>query len=347
LTLLFRIRHSCKEKCDNRKNCRISAAHCRYQAHVWQQKGRRLSSKPNKWIALILGLLLSPIGMLYVGAPRLAVAVFAVPLLIILPVFFHVGGDTGAGIFGLILIVFGLACTAVAYRIARDAVDGATRQWYSRWYGLLAVFALAWGAIALVRIFWYEPFRAPSTSMVPTVTVGANLIVKKWGYGHFSTYGINFGRGRQSASLERGDIIVFDYPFDTTQTYMKRIVGLPGDKIVYRNRHLFVNNIDARSRQLDDYEDASASAYRMRFQEKLGAKEYEILLRRDPPAHLPEPRRFALRDMCSFDDDEIRCEVPAGNYFVLGDNRDNSADSRFWGFVRSDLVIGKVIQIVN
>ena len=181
--------------------------------------------------------------------------------------------------------------------------------------------------------------------MAPTAEVGARIIVQKSGYGHFSSYGLTFGSRPISAPLRRGDIVVFDYPVDPAQTYIKRLVGLPGDRVVYRDKHLYVNGTDTRVRRLDDYLHADRPRYSQRFLDKLDGTTFATLQDKDVQRK-PEPRQFAFRDHCAYTEDEVRCDVPAGNFCVMGDNRDNSFDSRYWGFVRADLVIGKVVKII-
>jgi signal peptidase I len=128
---------------------------------------------------------------------------------------------------------------------------------------------------------------------------------------------------------------------------VKRIVGLPGDHVVYRNKHAIVNGRDSRIRQLGDYVDPNVPRYSPQFRDKLDDTEFDTLVQNDHPQLTAEPNDFPFRDHCRYSAEEFSCDVPAGNYFVMGDNRDNTFDSRYWGFVRADLIIGKVVKMLR
>jgi signal peptidase I len=312
--------------------------------HQYFMIGTILNAKPKKWIALVLGFLAAPLAFLYVDVPRWAVIALAVEVAVAIAGFLLPGGQSEL-VIGVVSFGFAVLWAWFAYRLAGKQTGDALRPWYARWYGLVAVFVGVSAVVIVARVFFYEPFRAPSTSMTPTVPRGANLVVNKWGYGHFSTMGLRFGHGAMSARPERGDIIAFDYPRDPRQTYIKRIVGLPGDKIVYRNKRLLVNGADLRGQQLADYLQDDTLRYLKRYREKLGTVEHDILIDDDAPSWYGDSA-YTLPEQCTVDQETISCTVPADNYFVLGDNRDNSMDSRMWGFVPARSVIGKVVAIV-
>ena len=300
--------------------------------------------KPNEWIAAVLGLCLSPLGLQYVGAPRRAVLVLVVTLVLGIGSFFIGGGDAEAADLLLSLVVIGVAI--LAYRIAANTSGSAPRHWSTRWYGLLATLSAFALFALLVRIFLYEPFRAPSASMLPTIPPGSSLIAQKWGYGHYSALGVRLGSSVATAPLQRGDIIVFDFPPKPEQTFLSRIVGAPGDKMAYADKHLIVNGVDVKGKQLGDYLDDSVLLYQDRFEERAGGLPYEIIEYRDRPAMPVGTGSFDHQASCTFGVDKFECRVPANSYFVMGDNRDNSLDSRFWGFVPARNVVGKIIRIV-
>jgi signal peptidase I len=304
-----------------------------------------LTWKPNKWIAVALSLFLSPFGLLYVERPLWAALAFLGTLSAAILGSLHLAGLYSEIIATIVQIAVIIGGAVLSYRIAVRATACETRPWYTRWYGFLGFFVPFCIVIVLTRIFFYEPFRAPSESMAPAVERGSNLIVQKWGYGHYSAYGMKFASRPIQADLKRGDIVVFEYPLDPSTSFLKRIVGLPGDKIAYRNNHLIVNGLDSFVRKSNVYLHSDSMQYSNLFLEQLGDVQYETMI--DDTQHYPAPGEFEFRDKCVFDQEGLSCDIPAGRYFVLGDYRSNSADSRQWGFVRSDQIIGKVVKIIR
>jgi signal peptidase I len=301
--------------------------------------------KPKPWIAVVLSVISAPLGLLYAAKPRLAALFLAILVSLAAIDFSHVLRNALGAIALILQIVASITGIVLAYRTAKTAPDGIQR-WYSRWYGLAGIGGLLVLAVVTFRVFLYEPFRIPSSAMRPTLEVGARIIVQKIGYGHPSAYGVRIASWPLSAPLKRGDIIVFDYPVDPAQAYVKRIVGLPGDRVIYSNKQLFVNGKNSRVRQLNEYLHSDVPRFSQRFRDRLDDTEFDTLADNDKPLRANEPIPIALRDRCVFSAEEIRCDVPAGNYFVMGDNRDNSYDSRYWGFVRSELIVGKVVKII-
>lgn len=302
--------------------------------------------KPTPWLAALLNLLAAPLGFLYIARPRWALGYFAVMAVLSLIGFFHVFGGTLDVVHALAGIPIAIAGAMIAYRNARQAPER-DRPWYSRWSGLLGIFAAFTFIILVIRVFLYEPFRAPSTSMAPTLRPGANLIVQKFGFGHFSTMGFRLGQQPISAPVKRGDILAFDFPVDPAQTFLKRVVGLPGDQVVYRDKQVFVNGRDSRLQRLGDYFDPETPQSFQRYRNRLDDTEFDTLQLEHRPSIAAAPKEFEFREQCSYSADGFSCTVPAGNYFVMGDNRDNSYDSRYWGFVRAELIIGKVVKIIQ
>ena len=299
--------------------------------------------KPKKWSAAVLGLLIQPVGMLYVARPGWAAAYFALVAIIVLGnVFVLRGGLAGDAIALLVAII----CAIHAYRLARD-YRALKRPWYSRWYGLVGLVA-AFAALALgARAFLFEPFRLPSESMAPSIEPRAQLIVKKWGYGNYGTYGIHVVRTGMSSEVQRGDIVVFEYPEDASLNYARRVVGLPGDRISYYNKRLKINDEEVQIRRIGEYVHKDRVNPFLRYLERLGDHEYAILIEPEAPAVVPPVRAFPLSERCAYAAEGLSCRVPDGHYFVLGDNRDHSLDSRTWGFVPARTIIGKVQYILQ
>ncbi|MFL6671720.1 MAG: signal peptidase I [Massilia sp.] len=302
--------------------------------------------KPNPWIAVILSILAAPFGLVYAGQLRLALLFVVILFSLGTIEFFQLLGIERDPLAWLPQYLAAIAAIILAYRTAK-ASPARTQPWYSRWYGLVGIGGAVLLALFLFRAFLYEPFRIPSTAMSPTVPAGSRIIVQKFGYGHYTAYGMRVSGPPPSAPLKRGDIIVFDHPGNPADVYVKRIVGVPGDQVVYRDKHLFVNGHDSRIGKMDDYLLPDMPRSLQHFRERLDDTEFETLADNDKPTGMVQPADFKLRERCVYAAGEMRCAVPAGSYFVLGDNRDNSFDSRHWGFVRSDLVVGKVVKVIR
>lgn len=188
---------------------------------------------------------------------------------------------------------------------------------YSRSFFPVLLFVL------IIRSFVFEPFRIPSGSMRPTLLEGDYIFVTKYSYG-LRLPVINaeiFETGRPG----RGEVVVFRLPSDPSVNYIKRVVGLPGDTVVYRDHQLTVNGEPVPKRQVPD--DGAREALD-RYVEVLGGHEHGILL---------SERGFSRG--------EGMYRVPEGHYFMLGDNRDNSQDSRFIGMVPEQNLVGHAVRI--
>jgi len=194
-------------------------------------------------------------------------------------------------------------------------------------------------AVFVLRSFLFEPFKIPSSSMLPTLQVGDLILVNKF------TYGIRLPIiNKKIISLndpQRGDVMVFKYPKDTSLDYIKRVVGVPGDKIVYRNKRLTVNGKDAAYQHLPDYLDGERLIYSKQYEEDLVGVKHKVLNYDAAPNFVPNPDAFPKHELCTYNAEGFACTVPEGNYFMMGDNRDDSLDSRFWGFVPDANVVGK------
>ncbi|MRR50061.1 MAG: signal peptidase I [Rhodocyclaceae bacterium] len=204
-----------------------------------------------------------------------------------------------------------------------------------------------WGAsffpviffVFALRSFIVEPFRIPSGSMIPTLQIGDFILVNKFTYGIrlpvINTKIIDINKP------QRGDVFVFHYPPDPSVDYIKRIVGLPGDTVAYQNKRLTINGEEVPFKKIDDYLHPGQLYYSPRYSEKLGNVEHETLIETESPAYIAQSSLFPFRENCLYNNAGVICKVPEGHYFAMGDNRDNSADSRVWGFVPEANIVGK------
>ena len=127
--------------------------------------------------------------------------------------------------------------------------------------------------------------------------------------------------------------------------YIKRVVGVPGDEVAYLNKQLTVNGKPVPKAQLPDYFDEDVMRYFRQFEETQGDKRYRILNDEERPAFIPGAEDFPFKQSCRYSVEGVACKVPPGHYFVMGDNRDNSLDSRYWGFVPDRNIVGKAFLI--
>jgi signal peptidase I len=199
--------------------------------------------------------------------------------------------------------------------------------------------------VFVIRSFWVEPFKIPSGSMKPTLLVGDFILVNKY------VYGIRLPVVNKKVvdiePIRRGDVVVFRYPADPSVDYIKRVVGIAGDRVEYRGKRLTINGAQVAVKGNGYYTDAELNFMRLpTFTEKLGERNHQMMIvPAQPPVDLAQVRQFAHRSNCEYNDDGFSCAVPAGHYFMMGDNRDQSSDSRYWGFVPDDHVKGRAFLV--
>lgn len=197
--------------------------------------------------------------------------------------------------------------------------------------------------VFLLRSFIVEPFKIPSSSMLPTLLAGDFILVNKFDYG--IRLPILNKKVIANRNPERGDVVVFRYPKDESIDYIKRVIGLPGDTVAYLGKHLTINGQAVPQSPLSDYFDEERVGYAKQYQQTVGSKTNEILNSPGAPSLIIGADDFPFRDNCTYSSDGVVCKVPPGHYFVMGDNRDNSADSRFWGFVPDRNLVGRAFFI--
>ena len=182
--------------------------------------------------------------------------------------------------------------------------------------------------VLILRSFIIEPFRIPSASMMPTLLIGDFILVNKFDYG--IRLPVLNTKIFENNNPKRGDVVVFRYPEDPSIPFIKRVVGVGGDRIRYENKVIYVNNVPMEQVVKGSYSGQGAgkimdgASWRL---ESLGDVEHEILM---------DPIRYSAG---------LEIVVPDDMYFVLGDNRDNSKDSRYWGFVPDDHLVGHAFMI--
>ena len=214
------------------------------------------------------------------------------------------------------------------------------QPWWLDWTaGLFPVILI----VFLLRSFVFEPFKIPSGSMIPTLLVGDLILVNKF------TYGLRLPvantRLTEGQAVQRGDVVVFRYPPKPSVDYIKRVIGLPGDEVSYLNKRLTINGKEVPETALTDFFDESTMEYFKQFDEQLGERHHKIIIDQRRAAFIGNPDAFPYRDNCRYSIEGVTCKVPEGHYFMMGDNRDNSLDSRYWGFVPEGNIIGRAFFV--
>ncbi|MFP5485216.1 MAG: signal peptidase I [Gammaproteobacteria bacterium] len=214
------------------------------------------------------------------------------------------------------------------------------QPWWLDWTaGLFPVIA----TVFLLRSFLFEPFKIPSGSMIPTLQVGDLILVNKF------TYGVRLPvihtKIIEGNAPQRGDVMVFRYPPQPNLDYIKRVVGVPGDEVAYLNKRLTINGQAVDTASAADFFDDSVMRYFKQYEEQLGTRPHRLLNNPEVPAFIQGASNFAYRDNCRYSVEGVVCKVPEGHFFMMGDNRDNSLDSRYWGFVPESHIVGKAFFV--
>jgi signal peptidase I len=222
-------------------------------------------------------------------------------------------------------------------KLAENQAAVLAQPWWLDWTaGLFPVLAV----VFVLRSFIYEPFKIPSGSMIPTLWIGDLILVDKF------TYGIRVPVFHQQLTTgnrpQRGDVVVFRHPPQPTRDYIKRVIGVPGDEVSYLNKQLSINGKPVAATALPEFLDPDTQSYNKHFEESLDDRKHRILVREGAPASVFRSYDdFPFRNNCRYSVEGVVCKVPDGHYFMMGDNRDNSEDSRFWGFVPQSHLVGR------
>lgn len=229
-----------------------------------------------------------------------------------------------------------------------DTVDVKARErllmqpWWLDWTaGLFPVIVV----VFLLRSFLFEPFKIPSGSMMPTLLTGDLILVNKFTYGlRLPVLNTKITEGTAPA---RGDVMVFRYPPKPSLDYIKRVVGLPGDEVAYLNKKLTINGQPVNKDAIPEYFDEETMRYLKQYTENLGGKTHKLLNDDSRRAGISEVEviAFPSQENCRYSVEGVVCKVPAGHYFMMGDNRDNSLDSRYWGFVPDQNIVGRAFFV--
>jgi signal peptidase I len=244
----------------------------------------------------------------------------------------------------VLLLVTGGIWLLDRFSLAAQRGSGVAEPW---WVEYAKSFFPVILIVFFIRSFLIEPFKIPSGSMIPTLQVGDFILVNKF------TYGVRLPVINQKIvplnNPQRGDVMVFRYPEDPTQDFIKRVVGVPGDTVEYRNKRLSINGVEQPQQADGDYnyvETGLNFVHTEKRLETLGEHKHAVLINPEKPTlYLGGVAEFSGRENCSYDNEMVRCKVPEGQYFMMGDNRDNSRDSRYWGFVPDNQIVGKAFFI--
>ena len=300
--------------------------------------------KPNSWIAISFGLLFQPFVFLYVNRPRyfffyLAVALGCIFLMQYPPsaALFSAGGNAQYWPYAITI-----ACAIHAYFLSANYDVSQKRSWWARWWTTLLCVIAVYSSVFVTKTFFYDLYAIPAASMSPALNPGDHVVVSKHGFGNYSYAGIAVWQSKPTRTVQRGDIIVFKKPENETTDFIKRVIAGPGDKIYYQHKRLYLTRACDGCLEYElidnvEIENTAASGI-SQYLETLDGQKFLIQQNMAKPDLIQH--YFRQQGMRSGE-----WLVPAGHYFVMGDNRDNSLDSRYWGFVPEQNIVGKAVFI--
>jgi signal peptidase I len=267
----------------------------------------------NKWFAAALGLFVPPLAFIYLAKLRIAALYF---LLLVCSRCADVYLTSAIG-FPFLTLLLALFAPAHAFTLAKSVSFSGDRKWYSNWWGALSIPIFLLTVMFLIRSFIAEPFSIPSASMSPSLEPGDHVLVKKWGYGLYGAFGITLVNQniKYRTPLRRGEIAVVIPPHDS-RFFVERVIGIPGDVIEFDNKQLIINGIAIETKI------STNGVMHEAFDQNISTVKY-------------------INDKSLFRSG--KWTVPDGRYFVMGDNRDNSLDSRAWGMLPAENVVGRFL----
>lgn len=303
--------------------------------------------KPKGWLAIVFGFILQPFTFLYVNRQSLFWGYLILAMCLgLIDMKLHINPPDNAWykdiyITWVLFIIYPIH----SFIISKNYDVSQKRAWYASWWGAASCFLLVFSLVITLRAFYFEPFSIPAGSMSPTLNPGDQLIVTKNGFGNYRYLGIQILKTEPTEKPSRGDIIVFQYPKNPQIDYVKRVIGLPGDKIIYQNKNIYIKEFCTKSESecpsyvaVEKLKMDEAQNDISLYEENIGDQSYSILI--DPK--VGDRKNYYYSQVGTARDEWL---VPDGHYFVLGDNRDNSLDSRFWGFVPEGNIIGKSFYV--
>jgi signal peptidase I len=237
-------------------------------------------------------------------------------------------------------LIWAIDAFVLSKKRAKDSGDPVVVEMAKSFFPVILV-------VFLLRSFLYEPFKIPSGSMVPTLLVGDFILVNKY------TFGIRLpviNKKIIDVNLPKsGDVMVFRYPENPSKDFIKRVIGTPGDTVEYKSKRLTINGQPVATEKagiFTEVDERMGMTQFDQFSEKLGDKSHSMMVNpRYPVISLSGVRQFKYNKNCVYSEEGVTCKVPEGHYFMMGDSRDNSDDSRYWGFVPEENIVGKAVLI--